>query len=780
VPREQAAILILALVLTSQVSADSVPFVAGFDRFAQSHSTQAGQLLLTELGCTACHLSDHDALQAKRGPVLESVGRRLSPDWVRQFLADPQQAKPGTTMPHMMADWDDAEKQRAIDALVAFLGTQQKPLPEIKSTAARPLAVRFWSKGDASRGKQLYHQVGCVACHAPDAEYQLSDKEADDKESDDKESDDEELEEWELERVARPVRSIPHPDLQAKYSARSLTHFLFDPLATRPSGRMPNLKLDPEAAADIAAYLLIGKDEQGLSEFPSPAGELVATGKKLFEELRCVNCHAVAGTASADPVSKLQDLNTDLSASCIGKSQRKSPHYPLEDSQRSSLRQAIARTGVDETVDLRLMQLNCYACHQRDGRGGVGPRRRQFFQTVGHVDLGDEGRIPPPLDGVGRKLTNGWFKKVFFGTGDVRPHLTIRMPIFGVAADSLVDGFATIDSTDQTSDSLEKTESSVEAGSKLLDLGCVQCHPLRGEYLAGVVGVDLAGIDRRVRSEWFRQFMLDPASLKKRTRMPSFFRDGKSSSEELLGGNVDQQIASLWAYLKDVDKYALPEKIEQARGQNFELIPHEKPILLRTFMDRAGPHAIAVGFPKGVHLAFDAESVGIVQLWRGRFMDAHGTWFDRFTPPAKPLGSDLIELPSGGAFAISPAGELPIYLFRGYRLDRHGVPTFLYRFGSVDVEDRFAPSDDDGFRRRIRLSLIEKQKPPKRVWFRAIVGRQLKSQSEVAYKNEQGLIVAIDSGLQDEPRLRSSEGESTWLIPIEIGQENEIEVRYNW
>ena len=47
--------------------------------------------------------------------------------------------------------------------------------------------------------------------------------------------------------------------------------------------------------------------------------------------------------------------------------------------------------------------LNCYACHRRDETGGVIRERDPFF-TANSPDLGDEGRIPPLLTGVGDKL----------------------------------------------------------------------------------------------------------------------------------------------------------------------------------------------------------------------------------------------------------------------------------------------------------------------------------------------------------------------------------------
>jgi cytochrome c2 len=69
------------------------PMVAGFDRFYgvdQSTDTLAGQLLLTELSCTACHAANA-LLEAKRGPSLQGLSSRLQADWVAGYLQSPEE-----------------------------------------------------------------------------------------------------------------------------------------------------------------------------------------------------------------------------------------------------------------------------------------------------------------------------------------------------------------------------------------------------------------------------------------------------------------------------------------------------------------------------------------------------------------------------------------------------------------------------------------------------------------------------------------------------------------
>jgi len=753
----------LAFFAAASPATGAAPFVAGFARFADD--PQAGHLLLTELSCTACHRSDDSSLEPKQGPILSSAAVRLQPEWVVNFLDSPHHAKPGTTMPDLFAGRGGDDKRRAIDALVAFLGSQRQPLTQPESTARHPVAVRFWAKGDADRGNKLYHEIGCAACHRVDSELAGQDLPNDDFAR-------EELIELGLIDVAPPVPSVPLPMLADKYSLESLTLFLLDPLATRPAGRMPDLKLLPSEAADIATYLIGESAVEQIAPDTDPSASLVAKGKRLFSELRCASCHRIRAAVSQPTARPLEELRAESKKSCLTNRGGRLPRYDLNDDQRAALKTALRQQDVADQLTLRLLQLNCYACHQRGGRGGVGPERRQFLATVGHVDLGDEGRLPPPLDGVGRKLKTDWMKRVFDGRGDVRPFMTARMPVFGAATDGLPVLFRAADRTEQLpEDRFAAVEPSIDAGRQLMDVGCVQCHPVGGERLSGVVGVDLADIDQRVYPDWFHEFLLDPAGLKERTRMPAFFRDGKSSAPDVLGGDVDQQIASLWAYLKDADKHPLPARIQQERQHDFELVPRERPIVLRTFMDHAGPHAIAVGFPAGVHLAFDAERVRVAQFWRGRFLDAHGTWFDRFTPPAVPLGETVIDLTDPSDLTDSPDRQ-----FGGYRLSASGVPTFLYRLDGVRVEDTFRPTNAGGFSRLLKLS-APNQAAAEAVWFAVFSGESLKPLGHHKCRNAQGLTVSVRSPAPVKTRL-TTHNPSAYEVRVE--PPDEIELEYQW
>lgn len=803
---------------TDTAAAKPPPLVAAFERFARHHEIAdpvAGQLLISELNCTACHPSAAPLLQPKRGPQLAAAGNRLDLDWVERFLADPAAVKPGTTMPDVLHDRPPHQRAEIAAALRVYLGSLRQPLREIPGSGINPVPHEFWNIGDPDQGRTLYHRVGCVACHQPDPDYETVDLPASQTEQLLELLDPEELEQFGLASAARSGPVQPLDDLATRYSLRSLTLFLLDPEAVRPGGRMPNFKLTAVEAADVATYLLQRSEHPPVrADFsqpasPAPEPALIAEGRKWFAELRCASCHTDAGEHTGAASVPLAQLAAAAPAGCLAPPDDAAgqgatsgrPRYHLDTDQRDKIGQALVSlsaadavpAAVDSQLHLRLLQLNCYACHQRDELGGVSRDRRAYFETVGGEDLGDEGRIPPPLSGVGRKARPAWLNRVLQGTGEVRPHLYARMPKFpAAAAKELGDWLLQVDRaaevTQANGDTTQLTsnwpaaedEQQFQAGHSLMDAGCIQCHVFRGEALPGVIGVDLHGIAERVEPQWFREFVFNPGAVKPRTRMPSFFADGQSHNAELLGGDPDRQIAAMWGYLKSLARQPLPAKIEEVRARDYELKPTERPILIRTFMRDAGPHAIAVGFPQQVHFALDADSLRLVSAWRGRFLDAQGTWFVRSAPPADPLGEERITIGEQDLLLFArDADAEPARRFLGFEFDQQGVPTFSYEFGGLHVEDRITPEaappsersePQTGLRRRLRF----KPKPPKRepqaspspLAIRLLSGQQLTQRGSGAMQNERGLVVMIDETLAQYAELHTADGVTSWVLPL--------------
>jgi len=160
--------------------------------------------------------------------VLNDVSTRAKPDWIQKFLADPQQVKPGATMPHMFNGLAADEKKQQVSALTHYL---------VSLTDGSVPAQTLAAIGARKRGEDLFHKVGCVACHGPRKE-----------------------------KAAAVKHAVPLPALGEKYTLPSLADFIRNPLHARPAGRMPSLNLSSREASDIAAFLIPGvKEKAGIS-----------------------------------------------------------------------------------------------------------------------------------------------------------------------------------------------------------------------------------------------------------------------------------------------------------------------------------------------------------------------------------------------------------------------------------------------------------------------------------------------------------------------------------
>jgi cytochrome c2 len=656
--RRRYAMVVAAMAHCTALHAE--PFVAGFERFhAATPTAEGGRLLYNELGCANCH-GGNTGLPVRRGPQLAGITQREHAGWLRTFLANPSAARAGTAMPHLFS----AEQAGDVEAVLHYLATL-KPKPGPKPKAARHV--------NAERGKELFHTIGCVACHAPGKGYQPPEgmpKEA--------------------EFTYRPVA---FPQIGEKYVLTSLAEFLRDPVKTRPDGRMPHFVMEEQDALDLAGYLLNYEGSDGqiapkLAPFRTDKPK-ADRGRGIVAAAHCAACHELPEDVSAKPVElrKMEGgcLNPTAAAGV--------PHYDLTDAERIALTLFLAdrsRPAPDAQIaTLTLEALNCTACHDRDGRGGPDTARKAYFQ--GDHNLADMGRYPPPLTGVGRKLQPDWLAKVLTGEFRVRPYLQTKMPVYGEATSALPGLLAKVDA--KTSAPLPGGDDT--AGRKLMGTlggyGCITCHRWGTRPSLGIQGLDLSNLGQRIQPGWLAEYLVNPATYRTGTLMPSFWPEGKASNPGILGGDTARQIASIYSFAKSAN--GEPEGFPATAGGEFALLPKEHAIVQRTFMEGVGTHAILVGFPQGVHLAYDGKNGRPALAWRGKFFDAYNTWFSRFAPFEKPPGESVVKWPA------APTGGAEVR-FDGYRLDAQRVPTFLLTVGGVRVSERFEPVEG-GLRRTL-------------------------------------------------------------------------------
>jgi hypothetical protein len=97
----------------------------------------------------------------------------------------------------------------------------------------------------------------------------------------------------------------------------------------------------------------------------------------------------------------------------------------------------------------------------------------------------------------------------------------------------------------------------------------------------------------------------------------------------ILHGSESIQVAALWKYLVESPHETLlslqtPTSVS-ALGESDTPVPTERPLLVHGFLPGdAGLRGIALGFPDGIHFAFDAEQCCLSRAWTGPFVHHEG------------------------------------------------------------------------------------------------------------------------------------------------------------
>lgn len=515
---------------------------------------------------------------------------------------------------------------------------------------------------------------------------------------------------------------------------------------------------------------------------------LASAGRQEFSKHGCANCHDDVRVA---PVSFTPWAALRAGAGCMGTRTGRWPAHDLSAAQREWIHAALPhaeRPVLDDLqrVNKTLAALNCIACHPREGLGGVAPGREALF-TGSQPALGDQGRLPPPLTGVGAKLNAEWLGEVLRKGRRQRDYLAASMPRFGEAhVGHLVELLGKVDVLEAAPiPEVTDAQAFKDAGHAMVGssgLGCIACHEFNGQKAGEASALDIARAPERLRKNWFHLYLREPSRFHPTVIMPAYWPGGRSAAPQFLGGDAGRQIEAIWTYLSDGTRARKPAGLSR---QSDELRVADVPEICRG-QGPVGYRSIGVGYPERIHLAFDAGEMALRQLWKGDFASVSPGHF-------RPKGTDLVSLPPGIPFHRLASEDDPWpskgklnhafpqdhgYQFRGYHLDARRRPTFRYQFGEVAVEDFFEDvRDPEGkafFRRTLKFTGTTPQAP---FLFRAAAGKSVQRRSDREFSIDT-LRVRITS--DHVGRVRAGEPGDV-LIPVAVtGGPSILSLEYQW
>ncbi len=713
------------------------------DRLTDPQSLARGKQLLNEIGCIQCHTSRPQARSSQDLVPLVDLGEKYSLDSLAQFLKNPQAVRPSGRMPgwplnsqqfvdlagYLVGDPARLPSAKKNLRFQAYHGSWQE-LPDFdKLSSVRTGQSAGFDLTVAQRANQFGIRFeGFLHIEQP-GEYLFF------LGSDDGSR---------LWIDGRSVVSLDgvhaHTEKSGKISLSAGPHRV--QVDYFEQGGEESLTLYYQGPRiprrDLSPLLTLTKEKPPASDPKSTANdprhwredsELVENGRKLFGSLGCAHCHQMEYQGKPLKSDKRFPslVKCEPDRGCLAQDPLQGvPHYALSPAQREALK-TVLHKGLDVSlseprtkqgvVAETMQRFHCHACHTRDHLGGPTRARNELFRST-IPEMGDEGRLPPPLDGVGDKLTDAALDALWEQGAKERPYMKTMMPIFGKQnVGHLTHALADCDRRDEAElASFQVAEHRVKsigrqlAGSR--GLACIKCHTFAGQRGPGIQAIDLLTMSRRLREDWFLRYMVDPNVYRPGTRMPTAYPEGKAILPDILDGDPNRQISALWIYLRDGNKAAEPEGL---RIDRIELVPQDRPIIYRNFIRGLSPRGIAVGYPERCHLAWDADRMSLGLLWHRRFIDASRHWNGRGQGFQPPLGDHVVQWEKTAPWAMLESVQDPWpneppkqrgFRFLGYRLDDKLRPRFRYAGSGFTVEDFPEPqtgSPEGSFRRRLTI-----------------------------------------------------------------------------
>jgi mono/diheme cytochrome c family protein len=490
---------------------------AGEANFREAPTLDAGVRMVEILGCWRCHRIE--GLEKQNlplpGPSLEKVGAKVTKEWATRWVMDPSSFRANTRMPSFfyqenfinvsgehkptkaqeeMNRRGRLENDAMVNAIVAFLFEKSRT----GDVAPSP------GQGDAARGEKLVAARGCFGCHEIDPR---ADAPRD---------------------LTGTYRQFG-PNLAgigSKASRDWIAQWILDPKKWNPETKMPNLRLTPQEALDIAEYL---------STFKAPA---------RFEQ---------AALPRTDP-KVLDDIAFYFETAT-------KTHFDARaDLDRMGLHAKEVYTG-----EKLIAHYGCFACHRIPGFEDAKPIGTELTEegskAVHRLDFGFLHLPHTRQDWFRMKLHNprifdrdrarGWEEK-------------LKMPNFRFTdweldkVTTVVLGLQKLNASSAAKKELNGEEAAIERGRRIVkDHNCQGCHVIEGfggSIRSLVADPSLAppiiqGEGAKVQSNWLFSFLKAPKTGEIRpwleVHMPTF-------------GFTDKELNDLTRYFAFLDRATYP------------------------------------------------------------------------------------------------------------------------------------------------------------------------------------------------------------------------------
>lgn len=465
-----------------------------------------GRSAIAEANCVACHDIPGFRSEEIRVPRLESVGYKVRPDWLRNWLKEPKAYLPGSRMPNFRLLGQE------IEALTAFLLSQRSVAPLDSSSVV-------WGKADPDRGRALFGEARCVSCHMINGRGGTVGPE--------------------LTQVGSKVRR------------EWLFSFLKEPFRDQPETLMVHYRFADDEIRDLVAYFTEELVDPQAPVAPPEVGYLdpkrIEAGREAFVKHGCYSCHRFSGMASLgkigpslvgigdraveENVFEGEQIDPTLpnwlfvklrSPEKLAESSRM-PTYNISEEQAAAITVALLSLRVADLPASRVtdsprvqryepqgafgaivQRYRCLSCHQIRGWGGT-------ISTV-------------PLDRIGSQLKRDYLESYLKNPFAVRVSVEERMPHFNMTdseARSLADYLSLVFVDDRLEKPIALDTDEARRGQQLFEkLGCRGCHIVGGK--GGYVGPDLSDGSHRLKAGWTEAWLLKPQKWKPGTLQPDY------------------------------------------------------------------------------------------------------------------------------------------------------------------------------------------------------------------------------------------------------------------